>query len=236
MLAPASPVAPVTRTVSLMREALLRDIRVGGVDLVSVVGDDRRARPEHIEGVDEAMETHGAGAGEAELDDLRGGEDSSELPVDVVVDGMVVGREQVEELHGQPLLLGQLRATRSNQAGDVLVGDRVVLARLHTGLALAQLGAADPDELDDPATEEALLPHSAPRRVGHQDLRRLVGEDLKGIGRGIGAVGHSFFDDPSWFVGELGPTESVLSWASHTYSRPVQRTLFGAVPSNLLGG
>ena len=126
-----------------------------------------------------------------------------ELAVDLVVDGVVVGREQVEELHGQALLLGQLRAARGDQAGHVLVGDRVVLAGLHARLALAQLGAADPDQLDDPRSEEALLPHDAPRRVGHQDLRRLVGEDLERDRRGVGAVGHALLDDPSRLVGEL---------------------------------
>ena len=110
MLAPASPVAPVTKTVSLMPE-LLGAVGVGGVDLVRAVGDHRRARAEDVEGVDEAVQTHGVGAGEAELDDLGRGEDLAEFPVDVVVDGVVVGREQVEELDGQALLLGQLRAS-----------------------------------------------------------------------------------------------------------------------------
>ena len=41
--------------------------------------------------------------------------------------------------------------TGRDQAGHVLVGDGVVLARLHAGLALAQLGAADADQLEDAA-------------------------------------------------------------------------------------
>ena len=46
-----------------------------------------------------------------------------------------------------------------HEAGHVLVGDGVVLARLHARLALAQLRAADADELEDAAAEQALLPH-----------------------------------------------------------------------------
>jgi alkylhydroperoxidase family enzyme len=60
--------------------------------LVRAVGDDGRACPEDVEGVDESMEAHGAGTGEPELDDLGGGEDFAELSVDLVVDGVVVGR------------------------------------------------------------------------------------------------------------------------------------------------
>ena len=121
---------------------------------------------------------------------------SPSLPVELVVDGMVVGREEVEELDGQPLLFGQLRAPGSDEARDVLVGDGVVLPRLHAGLALAQLGAADPQELEDPAPEEGLLPPGAACRVGHEDLRRLVGEDLQWDRRGIRAVRHPLLDDP----------------------------------------
>ena len=95
------------------------------------------------------MHAHGVGAGEAQLDDLGGREDLAQLAVDLVVDGVVVGREQVEELDGQSLLLGQAPMSRGDEAGHVLVGDGVVLAGLHARLALAQLGAADPDELED---------------------------------------------------------------------------------------
>ena len=158
MLAPASPVAPVTKTVSLMPTPARRDIGLGSVDLVGAVGDHRWARAEDVEGVDEPVEAHGVGAGEAELDDLGGGEDLAELAVHLVVDGVVVGREQVEELDGQALLLGQLRTPGRDEAGDVLVGDGVVLAGLHARLALTELGAADPDELDDPSAEQALFP------------------------------------------------------------------------------
>ena len=98
MLAPASPVAPVTKTVSLMPAPAPAHRRRRVSTWSGLVGDDRRARPEDVEGVDEAVQAHGVGAGEAELDDLGGGEDLAELPVDLVVDGVVVGREQVEEL------------------------------------------------------------------------------------------------------------------------------------------
>ena len=110
MLAPASPVAPVTRTVWVMPRRAPRARGMARVDLVGAVGDDRLARAEHVERVDEAVQAHGVRTGEPELDDLRRREVLAELPVELVVDGVVVGREQVEELHGQPLLLGQVAA------------------------------------------------------------------------------------------------------------------------------
>ena len=53
------------------------------------------------------MQPHGVGAGEPELDDLRRRELLTHAPVDLVVDGAVVGREEVEERRGQALLVGQ---------------------------------------------------------------------------------------------------------------------------------
>jgi len=44
------------------------------------------------------METHRVGTSEAKLDDLGGGEDLTESPVHVVVDRMVVGRQEIEAL------------------------------------------------------------------------------------------------------------------------------------------
>ena len=61
------------------------------------------------------MQAHRVGAGEAQLDDLRRREDLAELAVDLVVDGVVVGREQVEELDGEPLLLGQVAVARARR-------------------------------------------------------------------------------------------------------------------------
>ena len=63
-LAPVRPVAPVTNTVWLMRGPG-RNVGVARVDLVGIEGDDRGALSEHVEGVDEAMQAHGVGAGEA---------------------------------------------------------------------------------------------------------------------------------------------------------------------------
>jgi hypothetical protein len=63
---------------------------------------------EDVQGVDEAMKSHGVGAGKSELDDLSRGEHFAKFPVEVVVDGMVVGREEIEEGHGQPLLFGEV--------------------------------------------------------------------------------------------------------------------------------
>ena len=83
---------------------------MGGVDLAGVVGDHRRAVSEDIERVDETMEAHRVGTGEAELDDLSRSEDSAELAVDLVVDGVVVRREKIQELDRQALRIRQLRA------------------------------------------------------------------------------------------------------------------------------
>ena len=123
---------------------------------------------------------------------------SPSSPVDLVVDGVVVGREEVEELHGQSLLLGQAPMARGDEAGHVLVGDGVVLAGLHARLALAQLGAPDPDELEDAPPEQAVLAPGAPRHAGHDDLRRPVGEDLQRDRSGVRPVGDALFDDAAW--------------------------------------
>jgi len=61
--------------------------------------------------VDEPVGTHRGGTGEAQLDDLRRGEDLTEAAVGLVVDGVVVGRQEVEEFDGQPLLIGESRGT-----------------------------------------------------------------------------------------------------------------------------
>ena len=194
---------------------------MGGVDLAGVVGDDRRAVAEDIERVDESMEAHRVGTGEAELDDLRRREDSAELAVDLVVDGMVVGREKIQELDRQALLLGQLGAARRHQAGDVLVGDRIVLTGLHAGLALAQLRATDPDQLEDSAPEQALLPPCPASSIGHQDLLGPVGEDLEGDGGGVGAVGHPVLDDPSRLLRQLVQWNRFNSWHAYSLSEVV---------------
>ena len=64
---------------------------------------------EHVERVDEAVQAHRVRAGEPELDDLGRREVLAQPPVDLVVDGVVIGRQQVEELDGQALLLVELR-------------------------------------------------------------------------------------------------------------------------------
>ena len=142
MLAPANPVAPVTRTVWLMpRPADLLGSGLARVDLVGAVGDHGLARAVQVQRVQEAVQSHGVGTGEPQLHDLRRGEELAELAIGLVVDGVVVGREEVEELHGQPLLLRQVAAVaRSDEAGDILVRDGVVLPRLAAGLALARAG------------------------------------------------------------------------------------------------
>jgi 3-oxoacyl-[acyl-carrier protein] reductase len=169
----------------------------GRVDLIRAERDDRGALSEYVERMDEAVQAHGAGTGKAQLDDLRGREVLAEPPVDLVIDGVVIGREEIEELDGQPLLLVEVAPARSDEAGHVLVGDGVVLPRLHAGLALAQLGAPDPQQLEDPATEQGSLTHDLARRVGHQNLLRLVRKDLERDGRRIQALLDPLFDDPA---------------------------------------
>ena len=98
------------------------------------------------------------------------------------------------------------------QAGHVLVGDGVVLAGLHAGLALAQLGAPDPDELEDPPSEQALLAPGGAGHAGLDDLGRPVGEDLQGDRGGVGAVGHPLLDDPPRLVGQLVHRNRLDAW------------------------
>ena len=98
-------------------------------------------------------------------------------------------------MHCQAFLLGQVGAPGCDQTGNVFIGNGVVLARLHARLAFAELGAADPDELEDPATEEALLSPGAACGVGHEDLLCPVGEYLKRYRGGVRSVGHTVFDD-----------------------------------------
>ena len=142
------------------------------------------------------MQPHGVGAGEPQLDDLRRGEVLAQLAIGLVVDGVVVGREEVEEFHGKPLLLRQLAAVaRRNEAGDVLVRDGVVLPRLAAGLALPELRTADAQQLGNTAAEQGVLAVTLPGHVDHHDLGGLVGEDLERHGCGVGAGGDTLFDD-----------------------------------------
>ena len=107
---------------------------------------------------------------------------------------MVIGGKQVEKLNGQAFLLTQIRAARGYQARDVLIGYGVVLARLHARLAFAELSASDPDQLENPSSEEGLLSPGSARRVGHENLLGAVGEDLKRDRGGVGAVCDALFD------------------------------------------
>src|SRR5581483_7008481 len=119
------------------------------------------------------------------------------------VDGVVVGGQKVEELDGHRLLLGQLAGADAEQAGDVLVGDRVVLARLHARLALTELRAADADQLEDATAEQAA---ASPRRallVDREELAGLVGEDLQRHRGGVQPLGDAVLDDPPWLLGQL---------------------------------
>ena len=105
--------------------------------------------------------------------------------------------------HRQAFLVGELVPVAIEQARDVLVGDRVVLARLHARLALAELRAADADELEDaPAEERALAPHHAPG-ASIIKLLRVVGEDLQRHRRRVDAVGAAVVDDGTRFGGQL---------------------------------
>lgn len=69
---------------------------------------------------------------------------------------------------------------RREQAGDILVGDRVVLARLATGFAFAELGAADAQQLQDPAAEQGAGTEVGPGHVDLFELRAAIREDLQG--------------------------------------------------------
>ena len=158
---------------------------------------------ERVQRVDEPVGAHGGGAGEAQLDDLGGGEDLPESTVDLIVDGVMIGGQQIQELDGQSLLGGEVRMARGEQAGHVLVGDGVVLAGLHARLALTQLGAPDPDQLKDPPSEQAFLAPGGTGHTGLDDLGGAIGEDLQGDGGGVGPVGHTLLDDASRLLGQL---------------------------------
>ena len=146
------------------------------------------------------MQTHGIGTGESQLDDLRRREDLTELAIRLVINGVVVGREQVEEFHGQPLLLRQLSAVaRCNEARHIIVRNGVVLPRLAAGLALSELRATDAQQFGDSASEQGVLAVPLPGHVDHHDLRRLVGEDLQRHRRGVGAGGDTLLDDGAHF-------------------------------------
>ena len=71
------------------------------------------------------------------------------------------------------------------QAGDVLVGDRVVLARLHARLALAELRAADAQELEDATTEQRAAPAQTTGVVHREQVTGAVGEELERDRRGV---------------------------------------------------
>src|SRR5262249_52626908 len=69
-----------------------------------------------VKGVDEPVASHHPGTGEPELDDLRGGEVLTQPLVELIVHGVVVGGEQVEEFDGHLLLSGERAVTRREQA------------------------------------------------------------------------------------------------------------------------
>jgi hypothetical protein len=102
----------------------------------------------------ETVKTHHLGAGETELNDLRSGEHLSELPVKVGIDGVVICGEEVEKPDRQPLLGIEVASVAADEAGDIIVGDRIVFARLHTGVTFAELGAADPEKFQDASAQE----------------------------------------------------------------------------------
>ena len=95
---------------------LLGDVGVGGVDLVGVVGDHRWAVPKTSRVWMKRCRPMALAQVKPSSMIWAAVKTCAELPVDLVVDGVVVGREQVEELHRQTLLLGQ-RRTRPGRPG-----------------------------------------------------------------------------------------------------------------------
>ena len=95
----------------------------GRVDLIGAVGNDRRSLSEDVECVDEPVQAHGVGTGEPELNDLCGREVLAQTSVELVVHCVMVGREEIEELHGQSFLFVELRpagATRQATSSSVI--------------------------------------------------------------------------------------------------------------------
>ena len=131
----------------------------------------------------------------AELDDLGGGEDLGQLAVEVGVDRVVVGGEQVEEPDRHPLLGVEVEPVVADEAGDVLVGDGVVLAGLHARLALAELGTADPQQLEDAPAEQGAGAAGEALVVGGLEQGGAVGEDLQRDRCRVQALAHPTLDD-----------------------------------------
>jgi hypothetical protein len=102
----------------------------------------------------EAVKTHHLGASEPEFNYLGSAEHLSELPVEISIDGVVICGEEVEKPDRQPLLGIQVTSVTADQAGDIILGDRIVLARLHARLTFAELGAADPEKFQDATAQE----------------------------------------------------------------------------------
>jgi hypothetical protein len=141
------------------------------VDLVGAVGDDRLARPVQVQRVQEAVQAHGVGAGESQLDDLRRREVLAQLAVGLVVDG-VDGRRRGGRGTPRPAApapSGRRRA-RGDEAGDVLVGDGVVLPRLLQGWHSPSWALRMRNSSSDAPAEEGVLPVALPRHVDHHDL------------------------------------------------------------------
>src|SRR6201987_3963245 len=148
------------------------------IDLVGGVGDNRRRLAVDVEGVDEAVQSHHPRAGEPELDDLCGTEMLAQPLVELVVHRVMISGEQVDELDGHLLLRRQRAVARGEQARDILVVDRVMLARLATGFAFAELGAANAQELQDPAAEQGAGTELGPGHVDLFELGAAIREDL----------------------------------------------------------
>ena len=90
--------------------------------------------------------------------------------------------------------VSSLELTSSRQATSSSVMESC-LRELHARLALAELGAADADQLQDPTAEERAVAAEAPGLVHREQLAGVIGEDLQRDRRRVQPLLATAFDD-----------------------------------------
>ena len=92
---------------------------------------------------------------------------------------------------------------RREQAYDILVGDRIMLARLATGFAFTELGTADAQQLQDPAAEQGAGTEVGPGHIDLLELSAAIGENLQRHRRRVKPGGDAGIDDFAGVRAEL---------------------------------
>ena len=134
-------------------------------------------------------------AGVEDLDDLGRGEHLGEPTERVVVDRVVVVGEHLEEAQRAVLTRGEVRGVELDEARDVVLGDRVVLARLPARHTRVDLRAVQTQQL-----HQSWFEHPAPEgglvlRVHRLQRDGAVRNDLERQRRRVHAVAETLVDD-----------------------------------------